>query len=283
MLREFQADFEGATLVEASVTARPDAIVPTTAISFGPEAIGDGTSVLATAWYARFDNTAGAVYIARAQSEPALGWEDEAELFSYTGDPVDEMDLTFDAQGYPVVACARAGSLWVRYFDAASGAYVFAAFGAARNPRCMLDSPDVLLLATALVFYIKSGALYWREGQESFLTEHNAGIALADNQYLEGLVRDTSGYVDLILSERDEKYGTYTLSRITSNPYPQPVYPTQSETDRWYPTTDASLQQATLALKDDRVFLDTSDASGGLLVLNGIDGHVEMAALPVVG
>ena len=58
------------------------------------------------------------------------------------------------------------------------------------------------------------------------------------------------------------------------------VYPAQDASGHWYLSTTAAEQDATLALKASRIFLDTDVTDGGILALLGAAQRVAMIVLP---
>ena len=113
-LRELQVDFENPALAiilsGLSTSHRPDAISfdHLRAFSMGPRELNDlANTVYDRPWYVRCDNAAGHVYIAKANTANTV-WEAETLRFSFTGEPIIEIDLAFDLLGRPVIVCERA-------------------------------------------------------------------------------------------------------------------------------------------------------------------------------
>lgn len=221
-MREFQADFSTGDVDHTSFATRPDAVARAgIAFSFGPTERGDTSEgLLARAWYARVDSAAQTVYIARAKEDTRLGWEPEEEWFTYTGADFDEFDLTFDQNGNAMAVVERSGNVWIYYFKPIAGTRVFEDFGAGRNPRCILDEPGHPSVSDVLVFYIASGTVRYREQSTLYTAETDSGVPMSSDQYLEGLIRDTSHRVHLVYSTRDEPTGTYSIDRLSSLLYP---------------------------------------------------------------
>lgn len=219
MTREFEADFSTGSVQDASFTARPDAIVGRIALAPGPVALQDLVDgLLAKAWYARYDNTAGKVYLAASKDDTRLGWSAEVELFTYTGDDIVALSLAFDATGRPVVAMERNGNLWVRYYD--GDAYQLTNTGAGISPALLHQNPDSAAWRVLFLLYESGSDIVYRVASDDYATSRDSLSNLATDQRIERSILDSLNRVHLILSTRTPATGRYALSRISSDYIP---------------------------------------------------------------
>jgi len=221
--REYQSEFDDGTVEDTSFDRRPDAISRSylQALAPGPRSLSDAAEgLLVKGWYCRADNVAGKVYLCPAKDDIRLGWSTEVELFTYTGDDIDEISFAFDQNGAPVVVAERDGNIWIRYYDPGVPGYVFEDFGVGRTPRMLLDDPQNVTDSDLLIFYIRDGELRVREQGDLYVSEESPGDSLSANQYVEGALRDHQNRVHIIISTRDLLAGTYVLTRISSQLYP---------------------------------------------------------------
>jgi hypothetical protein len=221
--REYQSEFDDGTVEDTSFDRRPDAISRSylQALAPGPRSLSDAAEgLLVKGWYCRADNAEGKVFICPAKDDIRLGWGNEAELFTYAGDDIDEISFAFDQNGAPVVVAERDGNIWIRYYDPGVSGYVFEDFGVGRNPRMLLDDPQNVTDSDLLIFYIRDGELRVREQGDLYVSEESPGDSLSATQYVEGALRDHQNRVHVIISTRDVLAGTYVLTRISSQLYP---------------------------------------------------------------
>jgi hypothetical protein len=214
-IREYEVDFATGEVQDASFTARPDAIVGRLALAPGPRAPLDLTDGLkAKAWYARYDNDTGKVWLGESADDTRLGWA-ETELFSYTGDDIDAISLAFDVTGRPHVAMERNGNVWVRYWDGA--AYQLDDKGAGTTPTLIHQSPDNPTWGVLYLIFESGSDIRYRVASDDYATNLDTLSDLGANQRLERAILDDLERIHLILSERDAASGRYTLPvRLTS-------------------------------------------------------------------
>lgn len=221
--KEFQSQFSDGNVRGASWERRPDAVSPDylTALAPGPRELQDPTyGLLARAWYCRVDNDAKVVYIAKAKDNVSLGWEPETPVFSFSGDPIDEISMAFDQNGAPVFVAQRGQRLWIRYFKPSAQGYVFEDFGDGRSARCILDDPSTIYDSDIVVFYIRGGRLKYRVQRDLYAVEYDSGVGAGANDYIEKIVRGRGKRVHIIIARRNTNDGTYQLDRLSSGLYP---------------------------------------------------------------
>lgn len=213
--REYEADFATGSVLDASFTARPDAIVGRIAFAPGPTALQDITAGFnVKAWYARYDNTAGKVFYAESSGSSPLEWRDEVELFSFSGADIDAISMAFDATGRIVVAMERAGDIWVRYWDGA--AYQLDDKGTGLSPALINQVADTIWGELYLIF--EDGLdIKYRAGSDDYATVTDTLSDLGAAERIERVILDASDRIHLILSDRVASIGRYTLRRISSN------------------------------------------------------------------
>jgi hypothetical protein len=140
------------------------------AYSIGGIALNDssqGPSV--QLWTATLDvslSGLGSVYIESATHAKSL-------LFTLNG--VTEVSLTFDQNMQPVVGYLAFGQGGIYWFDGTVPGFVFFDFvGVTNCPRVTLDDRQQLDVASSdvLVFYTKTGNLYFREQRDRYLVEY---------------------------------------------------------------------------------------------------------------
>lgn len=232
--RESQGDFQtgSETYEGTSSDRRPDAVSfdYLTSFSLGPVARSDPSEgILDYAWRVRVDNAAGEVLIAR-ENDAGDSWGPEDVLFSFTGDPIHEVDLSFNVNGDPVVVAERptgssgAPELWIQFYDSSTGQREFRNRGAGRNPRCMNDQPATPEFSSVIVAYISpsgaSDAIAWREQGDRYTTEELTPITGVQNLYLEELGKNIEGRLQIAYAERDPSSATYELHELPSALYP---------------------------------------------------------------
>lgn len=240
---EKQADFEpgGETLEGSSTTRRPDAISLDylRAFTLGPEVVQDPSEgVFDYVWYARVDNAAGEVYVAR-ETDAGDGWQAESLLFSFSGDDLEEIDFAFDQNGNTVLVAERgtgsggAPELWIRFFDPTLGTQDFSSYGPGRTPRALLDAPRQPQRSDVLVFYCHDGndRLEFRVQGDRYQTATGTGLTGVANLAVEGLAKAVDSRLQVIYSDRDASAGTYSLERLVSV-----LYPILAQTEAFRPT-----------------------------------------------
>jgi hypothetical protein len=226
-LRQYQADFIG-TLVNASKTARPDAVVldPLTAYTTGPKAIGDQSDG-PTAWVWRVRVSGFDVLIAR-ENAARNGWDAEAILFTFTGVAPVDVDMSFEQAARAVVCMARptgalgASQIWLYYFDSTVPGFVFSSFGVGRTPRVVLDNPQTPNESDVLLVYLDMTAdrLRLRQQRDRYLTAYDSPLTGVADMFLEELVLTVDNRIRCVLTVRDVASGTYTFRLLDSTLYP---------------------------------------------------------------
>lgn len=159
-------------------------------------------------------------------------WGDEVELFTYTGDVIEEIDIAFDRDGRPVVVCERAtgagGSpeIWIYRYDAALLGYTFTMLDAGRTPRCILDAfPHTSLLCAPTpdvqVIYLKPGVgLVRRESKDDYAALYGSPLPYVPNIAIEEYFPTLSRRLSVSYSRRNRLTGEVELRRVDSLPYP---------------------------------------------------------------
>lgn len=230
--REFLADFDtlGSVRTGVNIDRRPDAIIldPLVAYAMGPVALGDPSGGSQNRpWRVRATSTQ--VLLSRA-NDANDAWEAETELFSYSGDPIVEIDLAFEQAGRAFVCAERSGEVWFYWFDPTIPDFSFENFGEGRNPRCLLDNPPDTTNSDIMVFYMSDTGnvgLVYRVQNERYQTEHITPVLDSTDRYLEEVVKLRDSRIAAIMSLRDTVAGTYSLERLESTLYP---YITDPET-----------------------------------------------------
>lgn len=239
---EFQAEFQTGTdeYLGTSSARRPDAIVLDylTAFCTGPVAEADvSQGLLDRAWRARCVNgvDSGTVYMARssvgvaATREGTAGdFEADAEIFSFAGLPVLELDVAFEQSARPVVCLERAtgaagaSEVWLYWYDPRIPGFTLANLGAGRNPRVILDDPGNSAESDVLLFYISdpNDRLEMRVQREFYAVPHATPIEGVANTYCEEVAFARNNRLHVILSVRDAVGGRYKLAALESAPYP---------------------------------------------------------------
>src|SRR5690606_25043867 len=177
---ERKGDFEKPTfsLSGVSTDIRPDALSfdHLTAFSLGPIEIGDTSKgAVFKPWRIRFDKETGEFFI-----KPDDG--DEVLLFSLNDsgltpliDPnsVKEIDLAFTQNGDPTVCVQVDNDIWLYWFDPQINDFTFVKLGPGRNPRIVLDNPDIITDSDVLLFYMSEDqdALVYRIQRERYENE----------------------------------------------------------------------------------------------------------------
>lgn len=226
--RERAADFVGLEdFAGVSTERRPDAVSYDylSAFTWGPSAVAvtdDG--LLNRLWYAR--DAGGTIYLAR-ENEARDGWDPEVELFTYEGDPIQELDIAFEQNARAIIAAQRNDNeLWIYYFDprAEGGArYAFEPFGEGRCPRCLLDEPNNPEFSSdVLVFYCQESTdrLMFRAQIDRYAVEYPGPLAGVRDTYLEDVFLARENRIGLVYSVRHQGTGRYTLHTLFSALYP---------------------------------------------------------------
>ncbi len=225
--REKLVDFVGQTPTNSSKTRRPDALAfdYLTAFCPGPVANGDTSQgVVSFAWRCRVENPTvfdltGRVYISR-ENDTGDNWGPEVELFTFTGDRIDELDIAFEQAGRPVVCAERSGHVWLYWFNTVTSAFEFTDFGVGRTPRVILDNPLNTSDSDVLLFYLSLTKLALRQQRDRYAVEIETPLDIDDSYYIEDAVKMRDSRVRVILSYRDVTTGKYSSAFIDSTLYP---------------------------------------------------------------
>lgn len=230
--KETQSEFEAPsnlTQENTSTDQRPDAVHESlVAYSLGPVARSDPSQgIFDFAWYARADNDDMAVYIAR-ENAAGDGWQAETQLFTYTGDPIDELDLAFNVNGDPVIPAERpsgtsgAPELWVQFFDSSQGTRVFTNFGSGRNPVAVMDQPAHPEFGDVIVVYVSPSqdAIAWREQGDRYQTESLTPVTGVSELFTHELGKTTDKRLQAAYAVRDPSTNTYSVSHLVTRLYP---------------------------------------------------------------
>jgi len=235
--RQFEADFDTATdgTLGTTTAKRPDAVALDylTAFAMGPSVLGGSVPDMRP-WRARHLDP-GTVQLA-VGNLANTDWGAWVDLFSYSGAPIEELDLAFHRDGTVVVVAQRATGtagapeVWIYRWDEGASAYTFTMLDAGRTPRCCLDvfphlsahcapTPDVQ------VIYLHGGGgpevtgLVRRESSDAYATRHGSPLPYVENIWLEDLFPTQGRRMSTIYSRRDIRHGTMELRRVDSLPY----------------------------------------------------------------
>lgn len=212
-----------------STTVRPGALTfdYRRAFTLGPVSIGDpNQGILGWAWYVRVEN--GVVYYARS-NDAYDGWQTESILFTFTGDPIVELDTCFEQNGRIVVVAQRSEEIWLYWYKPSAAAFVFEKVDDGRTPRTVLDNPNDTSIADVHIAYIKDGSgLLTRRQSELYATPHVTNHPESSGWFLEEFARNRGNRLVAILSRRTGD--RYSLARIESTLYP--FYPQDKMTMR---------------------------------------------------
>lgn len=142
------------------------------AISLGPEELQDSKNKLnSTYWMVYRDNAVrGRVYISK--SEVGV-WQNPIELFTDLGS-IDELCLTFDQLGNPIVFYTLGSSIKVYWFNPVTSQYELKIITTGQNISCNFDVQDNagVLYSDAMLFYIRGDKMYMRIQRDRFETEY---------------------------------------------------------------------------------------------------------------
>ena len=252
-IRERLPEFATPTheVVGASIFRRPDAISLDylTAHTLGPIAVADTSKgLVARIWKAWTPDR----YEVRLAGANGAGdaWIDEVLLFTIDGGPpILELDIAFEQNGQPVVCLERAtgvggaSEVWIYFYDPTIPAHVLRNFGLGRTPRALLDRPLEVPDSDVCVFYVADheGRIAYRQQRDRYAVEILTPIEATGNTFLEDAGKRQDRRVALILSERDQISGTYSLHTATTT-----LFPLDADTEAVEPIhgiTAATLEQ----------------------------------------
>jgi hypothetical protein len=262
-IREYQEEFETGTqeVAGTSTIRRPDAVSLDylTAFCFGPVALND-TSRGAHDRVWRVRATGSQVFLARG-NEANTVWEPETLLFSYSGAPILEVDLSFGQNAQPMVVCERAGSVWLYWFDPVLQGTVFADLGPGRNPRTLLDNPRDTVDSDVVIFYVSDAAdaLAYRHQRDRWAAQFLTPLTGVATTYLEEVARARDGRLHVYTSHRDLAAGRYSIQALESALYPYVTPPEE---------VAASHEVLAITLEDIPAAYDLGEVSvGGAVIL----------------
>src|SRR5690606_25081863 len=253
-IRERLPEFATPTheVVGASIIRRPDAISLDylTAHTLGPIAVADPSKGLVARIWKAWTPDGFAVWLAGADGA-ASAWIDEQLLFTITdgGPPIVELDAAFEQNGQPVIALERAtgpggaSEVWIYFYDPTVPDHVLRNFGLGRTPRALLDRPLEVPDSDVCVFYVADheGSIAYRQQRDRYAGESLTPIEATGNTFLQDAGKRQDRRVALILSERDQVSGTYSLRTATTT-----LFPLDADTEAVEPShgiTAATLEQ----------------------------------------
>src|SRR5690606_25462265 len=215
----------------ASILRRPDAIsldyppAPT----LGPIAVADPSRGLVARVWKAWTTDGYEVRLAGANGA-GNAWIDEVILFTIDdgGPPITELDVAFEQNGQPVVCLERptgtggAPEVWIWFFDPTVPGMVLRNFGPGRTPRALLDRPMEIADSDVLVFYVAdhAGRIAYRQQRDRYAVEILTPFEATEDTCLEDAAKRQDHRVVLILSERDQISGTYSLRTATTTLFP---------------------------------------------------------------
>ncbi len=96
----------------------------------------------------------------------------EQPMFIRAG--ISEVALAFDQNMQPVIAFVQDGQAWLWWYDSSVPGMVFTLIAGAVNPRLTLDDkrPGQVANSDVILAYLRSGALYYRQQRDRYLTEY---------------------------------------------------------------------------------------------------------------
>lgn len=229
--REYQNQFAVSQFLESSsITLRPDAVSLDykTAFTLGPIVTGSVEDGLFNkVWRFRADDQNRILY----SSEDGTAWTEEKVLFTYIGEPVIEIDATFEQQGRPNVVVQRntgtnnTPQLWLYWFDPFINSFTFQNLGNGRTPRISLDDWPTTTVSDILVFYVDDAQdrILYRVQNDRFSIVYNTPIANTQNIYLEKVAFASDYRYRITYSQRNTNTGKYELKQLATKLYPIPV------------------------------------------------------------
>lgn len=267
--REKLADFVGPTPMNSSKIRRPDALAfdYLTAFCPGPVANGDTSQgVVSHAWRCRVENPSvfdltGRVYISR-QNDAGDNWGPEVELFTFTGDDIEEVDIAFEQAGRPVVCAERNGHVWLYWFNTLTAAFEFTNFAVGRTPRVILDAPFDITSSDVLLFYLTVDSVVYRQQQDRYGNELVVPFIVDENYYIEDVVKLRDSRIRVDVSHRNVATGKYTYEHVTSTLYPILVNDSNLSVDFSLSSIDLVIAVIEITLPEDSVNLGFSFISG---------------------
>jgi hypothetical protein len=229
--RQFQGQFNTISAVNTgtSVLRRPDAVSLDYLVAFtlGPVAVGDvSQGPIAFIWRVRVDNSINTVYVTRAQGNT---WGPESVLFTFSGEPIIELDTAFDQSGRVLVCAERAtgggntSEIWIYWFNPFTSLFEFDDFEAGRTPRALLDNPSDLANSDIQVFFMSdsgSVGIVYRQQRDAYAIVHTTPVTTAINIFLEDVVKVEDTRLRVIYSIHDPSTGTYTFGALETTLFP---------------------------------------------------------------
>lgn len=181
-VREFRSELAADTVVldsGLSLERRPDAISLDylTCYTMGPVQVGDfSAGPVDRPW--RIRAVGNVVYRSRL-NDARTDFEDDVELFRFTGVVPTEIDAAFDQAARVLICMERASGsggqseLWIYYYDPFAADYILTKFGVGRTPRAVLDDAQDSVNADILVFYMNDAVgMCYRMQRDRYATEY---------------------------------------------------------------------------------------------------------------
>lgn len=274
--RELTSDFLGRRTSNVSTTKRPDAITfdYLTTFSLGPIDIGDLTQgVINRPWYVRADNASKTIYIARS-NDTNTAWLPETILFTWVGDAISEIDLSFEQAGRPVVCAERTvlgnKEVWLYWYKPFASAFVFEKFDNGRTPRIVLDNPPDITNSDVEFFYLKpTVGLVYRTQRDAYAVVRTTPHVDEVDWYLEDVFYTNNWRVSLLLVKHNPG-GQYVKKRMETAL--MPVF--------FIPNTEGMAVGMSLTSLEDRVTLylvaQDYDAISAGVSLTTIDDRITL-------
>lgn len=142
------------------------------ATSLGPAKLYDSKNLLNSNYWLIYRDTAdrGRVYISKGV---AGTWEEPALLFADSG-TIDELTLTFDQLGNPIVFYTLNGEIKIYWFNPVLEQYELKKLTTGFNVICNFDIQDDagVTYSDAMLFYVRDDKIYMRIQRDRFETEY---------------------------------------------------------------------------------------------------------------
>src|SRR5690606_32856804 len=180
--------------------------------SLSPIEIGDTSRAgVVEPWCMRSDRETGGFFI-----RPNGG--SETLLASTNEQDVREVDLAFTQNGEPVVCVQVGDDICLYLFDPQINDFTFVKLGPGRNPRIVLDNPDIIPDSDVLLFYMSEDqdALVYRIQRERYEDEHVTPVTGVINKFTEEAYKSSGNRLHVLYSERNPTTGRYSLRQLNS-------------------------------------------------------------------
>ena len=135
---------------------------------------------------------------------------------------VKEIDLAFTQNGDPTVCVQIDNDIWLYWFDPQINDFTFVKLGPGRNPRIVLDNPDIVPDSDVLLFYMSEDqdALVYRIQRERYENEHVTPVTGVINKFTEEAYKSSGNRLHVLYSERNPTTGRYSLRQLNSKLFP---------------------------------------------------------------